>query len=195
MPRTIFYTASSLDGFIADEAGALDWLFAVDDGAETADDTFAQFMSTIGVFVEGSTTYSWVVEQERLLDEPSRWQELYGDLPTFVFSSRDLAIPEGADVRVVRGDVVDILPSMWAAAGDKDVWIVGGGDLAGQFLDIGALDQIVVAIAPVTLGGGAPLLPRRVEADRLRLREVTQRSQFAYLTYDVVPASSPSTLG
>lgn len=195
MPHTVFYTATSLDGFIADEAGALDWLFRVDDGGEAADDFFGDFFAGVGVMVEGSTTYSWVVEQEHLVEEPERWHELYGDVPTFVFSTRDLPVPAGADVRVVRGDVVDTLPSLWSAAGDKDVWIVGGGDLAGQFLDAGALDRIVVAVAPATLGGGAPLLPRRVDADRLRLVDVTQRAQFAYLTYDVVPAPGPSSLG
>ncbi|WP_029253071.1 dihydrofolate reductase family protein [Paraoerskovia marina] len=189
MPRTVFYTASSLDGFIADEGGALDWLFAVDDGGDEADAFFGEFYAQVGALVEGSTTYSWVVDQEKLLAEPERWQTLYGTVPTFVFSSRDLPTPDGADVRVVRGDVVDTLPSIWSAAGDKDVWVVGGGDLAGQFLDAGALDQIVVAVAPVTLGGGAPLLPRRVEASRLRLADVTRRAQFAYLTYDVVPAT------
>ncbi|GII99256.1 dihydrofolate reductase [Sediminihabitans luteus] len=188
MPRTVFYTASTLDGFIADEAGSLDWLFAVDDGGGAADEFFATFMSRVGVLVEGSTTYGWVLEHENLLAEPERWQQLYGDLPTYVFSSRDLPVPDGADVRVVRGDVVDALPSIWSAAGDKDVWVVGGGDLAGQFLDAGALDEVVVAVAPVTLGGGAPVLPRRVEADRLRLRAVEQRAQFAYLTYHVVPS-------
>ena len=52
---------------------------------------------------------------------------------------------------------------MVGAAGDRNVWIVGGGDLAGQFADAGLLDEVIVSIAPVTLGGGAPLLPRRIE--------------------------------
>ena len=58
---------------------------------------------------------------------------------------------------------------MAAAAGGKNVWIVGGGDLAGQFADAGLLDEVIVYIAPVTLGSGAPLLPRCVE---LRLEEL-----------------------
>jgi dihydrofolate reductase len=74
------------------------------------------------------------------------------------------------------------------AAGDRNVWIVGGGDLAGQFADVGLLDELIVAIAPVTLGAGAPLLPRRVE---LRLDELGQNGEFACARLAVVPRSSP----
>jgi dihydrofolate reductase len=70
-----------------------------------------------------------------------------------------------------------------AAAGDRDVWIVGGGDLAGQFADRGLLDEVVVAIAPVTLGGGAPLLPRRLELVRT---EEAVNGEFVCIRYDVV---------
>ena len=71
------------------------------------------------------------------------------------------------------------------AAGSRDIWVVGGGDLAGQFLAAGLLDEIRIAVAPVALVGGAPLLPLRVESDRLHLRSVEQQGQFAVLTYDV----------
>ena len=54
---------------------------------------------------------------------------------------------------------------MTRAAGDRNIWIVGGGDLAGQFADAGLLDEVIVSIAPVTLGAGAPLLPRRLDCN------------------------------
>lgn len=68
-------------------------------------------------------------------------------------------------------------------ADGRNVWIVGGGDLAGQFADAGLLDEVIVTIAPVTLGGGAPLLPRRIE---LRLEEVARNGDFASARYAVV---------
>ncbi|HEV2711854.1 MAG TPA: dihydrofolate reductase family protein [Gaiellaceae bacterium] len=74
---------------------------------------------------------------------------------------------------------------MVAAAGGKNLWIVGGGDLAGQFADAGLLDEVIVYIAPVTLGSGAPLLPRRVE---LRLEELGRNRDFACARYAVVRA-------
>jgi dihydrofolate reductase len=106
-----------------------------------------------------------------------------------VFTTRDLPVPAGADVRFVRGAVADALPLLRDLAGDGDVWVVGGGDLAGQFLDAGALDEIQLSVAPAALTGGAPVLPRRLGPDRLRLRDVERFGQFAHLTYDVLPAA------
>lgn len=75
---------------------------------------------------------------------------------------------------------------MAAAAGGKNVWLVGGGDLVGQFHDHGLLDEIIVSMAPVVLGGGAPLLPRRITTPPLRLREArTMGGAFVRLRYDV----------
>jgi dihydrofolate reductase len=69
------------------------------------------------------------------------------------------------------------------AAGDRNIWIVGGGDLAGQFADAGLLDEVLVSIAPVTLGAGAPLLPRRIE---LRLDEIGRNGDFVSARFSVV---------
>lgn len=71
---------------------------------------------------------------------------------------------------------------------DGDIWIVGGGDLAGQFLDADALDEIALSVAPVALTGGAPLLPRRVGSERLRLTSATAVGPFARLVYAVAAA-------
>jgi dihydrofolate reductase len=185
MSRFVYATATSLDGFLADADNSLDWLFAVEGGDEslTALDAFVE---GVGVMVEGSTTYRWVLDHESLLDAPEKWQQFYGDRKTFVFSSReDLPLVPGADITVVSGAVADHLDAIREAAGDKDVWLVGGGDLVGQFDDAGALDAVMLSVAAVTLGSGAPLLPRRIGSDRLRLVEVAQTGQFASLRYDV----------
>lgn len=182
MGKVIFDAATSLNGWIADEQGSLEWLFAVP-GGESPDEGL--FPSGAAVLVEGSATYEWVLAHEDLLAHPERWHVIYGDKPTFVFTSRALPAPEGADVRFVAGPVADALPAIRAAAGDGDVWVVGGGDLAGQFLDAGALDEIALSVAPVALAGGAPLLPRTVGADRLTLVSATAIGQFARLVYAV----------
>jgi dihydrofolate reductase len=69
------------------------------------------------------------------------------------------------------------------AAGERNIWIVGGGDLAGQFADAGLLDELLVSIAPVTLGAGAPLLPRRIE---LRLDEIGRNGDFVSARFSVM---------
>jgi dihydrofolate reductase len=185
MTRVIYYTASTLNGFLADEENSLDWLFAVE---PPPPESYERFLGTVGVLVEGSTTYQWVLDVEGLLDEPGRWRTLYGERPTFVFTTRDLPIPVGADVQLVSGDVRAVMGRLREAAGSRDIWVVGGGGLAGQFLAAGLLDEIQVSVAPVALAGGAPLLPLRVGSERLTLRSVEQQGQFAFLTYDVGPA-------
>lgn len=184
MGRIIFDAATSLNGWIADEDGSLAWLFAVENGQQP-EPGLSPAEAT--VLVEGSTTYEWVLQAENLLDHPEKWQQLYGDKPTFVFTTRVLPIPHGADVRFISGLVSTHLPLLREAAGDGDIWVVGGGDLAGQFLDADALDEIALSVAPVALTGGAPLLPRAVGSDRLRLVSASAYGQFARLVYAVVP--------
>ena len=184
MGHIIFDSATTLNGWIADEHNSLDWLFAVDGGDQPE---AGLFPAHARVLVEGSTTYEWVLEQENLLAQPERWQELYGDKPTFVFTTRDLPIPEGADVRLVSGAVPEVLPAIREAAAGGDIWVVGGGERAGAFFDAGALDRVALSIAPVALTGGAPVFPRRVESDRLRLLSADAYGQFARLVYEVLP--------
>jgi len=181
MGTIYFDTATTLNGWIADEANSLEWLFAVDE----PDDELMPH--GVAVMVEGSTTYEWVLRHSDILSHPERWREFHGDTPAFVFTTRDLPIPEGADVRLVAGPVAEVLPTIREAAGDGDIWVVGGGDLAGQFLDAGALDELRLSVAPVALTGGAPLFPRRIESDRLRLVSARGVGQFARLIYEVVP--------
>ncbi len=181
MAVTQYYTAASLDGFIADEHNSLDWLFEADRAAGDQPDHFGAFFAAVGAFAMGATTYEWVLDHERLLDEPHKWDDTYGGVPAWVFTHRDLPRIRDADVRFVSGAVATVHAEMTQAAGDRNVWLVGGGDLVGQFADQGLLDEVVVTVAPVTLGAGAPLLPRRLTG--LRLESVRAVGAFAELRY------------
>ena len=182
MGRIVFDTATSFNGFIADEDNSLAWLFAVAGGDQPDEGLYP---SGAAVLVEGSTTYEWELAHSDILAHPETWAEFHGDRPTFVFTTRQLPAPEGGDVRFVSGPAAVALPAIREAAGDGDIWVVGGGDLAGQFLDAGALDEIALSVAPVALTGGAPLFPRRVESSRLQLVSATAFGQFARLRYRV----------
>ncbi len=59
--------------------------------------------------------------------------------------------------------------AMRLAAGTKNLWVVGGGDLAGQFYDAGLLDELILQVGSITLGRGKPLFPRRLPSTALRL--------------------------
>lgn len=181
MTKTQYYTATSIDGFIADERNSLDWLFEVERGG----DPFRPFFAEVGAFAAGATTYEWVLEHEKVLDQPQKWREWYGDTPCWVFTHRRLPRVPGADITFVSGDVRPVHSAMVDAARGRNVWLVGGGDLVGSFADHGLLDEIIIGIAPVTLGAGAPLLPRRLLSSRLSLAHVERSGEFAYLTYHV----------
>ena len=177
MSQVVYLTASTLNGFLADDEDSLDWLFAVP-GASEAEGDVERFVAGVGAIVMGSTTYEWLLRHERMVERPEKWPYAQA---SFVFSTRTLPAIPGADVRFVMGAVPDVWPAISAAAGEGDVWLVGGGDLVGQFADAGLLDVIRVSMAPVTLVSGRPLLPRRLESDRLELVSVTQAGQFAEL--------------
>jgi len=180
--RTQYYTAASLDGFIATEDDSLDWLFPLGDVNETG---YPAFIAGVGALAMGSATYEWMLRHaDRMTaDMGSAWP--YAQ-PAWIFTSRTLPRIEGANVRFVRGDVRPVHAEMRRAAGPKNVWIVGGGDLAGQFCDAGLLDEVIVQVGSVTLGRGKPLLPRRITSPPLRLVSVRQvGTGFAELRYEV----------
>lgn len=194
MAKTQYYTASSIDGFIADADDSLDWLQEADSGSDRADDAgvspFETFFAGVGAFAMGATTYEWVLNHENLLDHPQKWQEYYGNVPSWVFTHRELPPIPGARLTFVSGDVRPVHAAMTTAAAGKNVWIVGGGELAGAFADASLLDEVIIGVAPVTLGAGAPLLPRRLTSKRLSLTGLERRGPFAYLTYALSPAST-----
>ena len=155
---TQYYTASSIDGFIADSDNSLTWLFQFSEQTGM-EDHYPKFIAQVGAMAMGSTTYEWVADHTGFLDDPSKWEYT---IPTWVFSSRALPRVKGPDIRFVSGDVAPVHEEMVRVAEGRNVWLVGGGDLVGQFHDQGLLDEVLISFASVFLGSGAPLLPRRI---------------------------------
>jgi dihydrofolate reductase len=178
MTKLIYYTATTLDGFIADPDDSLDWLFRQDQD-EQGPMGYDEFIAGIGAIVMGATTYEWVLAHTDRTGE--QWAY---DMPAWVLTHRDLKPPTpDADVRFASGGVREVHDAMAAAAEGKDLWVVGGGDLVGQFADAGLLDEVAVSIAPVTLGSGRPLLPRRYD---LELVETARNGAFVTARYRFV---------
>jgi len=170
--RYRYYTATTLDGFLADEHDSLAWLFQQDideDGPGSA----GTLMEEIGAQVMGATTYLWVLEHE------ADWLP---QLPTFVFTHRDLK-PANENVMFLAGEPTEHRSTIEDAAGEKDVWMMGGGDLAASFASAGMLDEVQVAIAPVMLGSGRPLFGGAID---LSLRDCARNRDFLTATFDVV---------
>jgi dihydrofolate reductase len=185
-----YFTATTLDGFIADADNSLDWLFVVE--RDEDDPSWDDFIGGVGAMAMGATTYEWVLGHEpEMLQSPDTWRSYYADRPCWVFTHRELPrIPE-VDLRFVSGDVRAAYDEMVAARPGQNIWVVGGGDLVGQFDDAGLLDEIRLGVTPVTLGAGAPVLPRRITSERLRLRSVDRSGQMVNLVYDVSRPGGP----
>ena len=151
---TVYYTASSLDGYIVDEHDSLDWLMS-----RTIDKAgpfhYETFVSSVGALAMGSATYRWVVE-----NQPGEW--MY-EQPTWVLTTRPGIVVDGHPVQVFDGDVAELHPKLVAAADGKDVWIVGGGVTAAKFVAAGLVDEMIVSYAPCSLGAGSRVLPLRSE--------------------------------
>ncbi len=178
MPLTQYYTATTLDGYIADPHNSLDWLFTRNQDRD-GPQNYSAFIAGVGAIAMGATTYEWILDHES-----GRWP--YG-VPCWVFTHRQLPVVPDARIAFTSADIASVHQELVEAADGRNVWIVGGGDLAGQFADEGLLDEVIVMIAPVTLGGGAPLLPRRLE---LRLEELDRNGDFATARFSVVPPSN-----
>ncbi len=168
--KTQFFTAASLDGFLATEDDSLDWLFPLGD---INDSSYPDFIAQVGAIAMGSSTYEWMLRNADTVAAETGAAWPYTQ-PAWVFSSRTLPAIPGADLRFVTGDVAPVHAAMRAAAGERNIWIVGGGDLAGQFHDAGLLDEIIIQLGSVTLGQGKPLFPRRLTHPPLSLQSVRQ---------------------
>ena len=163
---TVYYTASSLDGFVVDDANSLDWLTsrAIDANGAFGYEAFAK---GVGALVMGASTYEWLVR-----NQPGDW--MY-DQPSWVLTHRPEIIVDRHPVQTFAGVVADLHPRLVAAAAGRDVWVVGGGDVAAQFAAASLIDEMIVSYAPCTLGQGARVLPARTE---WTLQEVARNEDF-----------------
>ena len=180
----VYYCAATLDGYIAESDDSLDWLLGYEGSYEGEDAApargYDEFYEGVGALVSGSVTYEWV------LDHLEEWP--YAGKPCWVLSSRELprAAGEGVDVRVVEGSVPELYDELVASAGDRDLWVIGGGNVASQFADAGLLDELRVTVVPAVIGAGKPLFGRRVEGPPMQLRQVIpRRSGMVELAYRV----------
>jgi len=150
--RIRYCVAMSLDGYIAGPNGEFDWIIAepeIDFGA-----LFAQF----DTLLVGRGTFEFMVQHG---------QATVPGMKIFVFS-RTLQQPDFPDVTIVPGKEKETVAALRAKPG-KDIWLFGGGLLFRSFLDLGLVDTVEVAVIPVLLGGGIPLLPAPAKKAKLKL--------------------------
>jgi dihydrofolate reductase len=160
--KTIYFTASSLDGYIADSNHSLEWLFK---NGPTDLSFIEEFMKTVGSIAMGAGTYQWLLDN---LKEPWPYS-----VPCFVFTHRKFPVIDGADLRFVRGDVVAHHQELTKLAKGKNIWLMGGGDLVGQFFDHGLVDEMDIQTVSVFLNEGKKLFARRTET-AFKIKQIRQ---------------------
>ncbi|MFT3883166.1 MAG: dihydrofolate reductase family protein [Gemmatales bacterium] len=158
MKRICYSVAMSLDGYVAGPNGEADWI-VMDPEMD-----FMALMSRFDTVLMGRLTY-----------EAAQKQGNGGAMPgvTSVVVSKTLRPEEHPDVTIVGDDVVNALTKMKASKG-KDIWLFGGGNLFRSLLGLGLVDSIEVAVIPVLLGGGVPLLPTGAKRTTLKLENSKQ---------------------
>ena len=161
MAMTQYYVASTIDGFIADENDQLDWLLQF--GFDAFRESYDNFLANVGALVMGATTYEFILGQD-----PERWD--YSDRPTWVLTHRTLPRIPGGDITFASDeDIAGLHGALLSAAAGKNLWIVGGGNVAAQFANLGLIDELVVTFMPIVLGSGKRLLPVGSVAGPLQL--------------------------
>ena len=153
-PRVVLYVATSLDGFIADCDGGVDWLFT--DG----DYGYSAFYDSIGALIMGRKTYEQVLSF-------GEWP--YDGKAAYVYT-RSVLPGEHPHVEFVSGDVGEFVAALRARC-SQDIWLVGGAQLIAPFRAQGLIDQYVLSVHPVLLGEGIPLFRGTQPRAGLRLED------------------------
>ena len=181
--QTIYYAAMSLDGFIAEPEERLDWLTGFEPAEGNAgeglplEDSYPAFFDGVGALAMGSKTYEFMLREHA-------WP--YGEMRAWVYTSRELDRIEGAEgLRFASGDVAADHAEQLEAAGGRNLWVVGGGDIASQYVAAGLLDLVRVTVVPVILGAGLPLFAEPLAKPMRLLGTTSFSSGMVELSYEV----------
>lgn len=173
MRNVILFIAMSLDGYIADRNGKVDWLAGQDSNAETAD-SYAEFEKSIDTVIMGWTTYHQVMTEL----SPEQWP--YEHLQTYVLTHRDCS--SVGTITFLSADPCSLVKELQGKDG-KDIWICGGADVVRQLMAQDLIDTYHISIIPTILGGGTQLFPNGGQEIKLRLAAVNSSNGIAELIY------------
>lgn len=168
MTKISYYVATSLDMYIAKPDGGVDWLF------HDQDYGYQEFLDSIDCLIMGKKTY----DQIRSF---GAWP--YGELPTFVFTHGDLKTG-GLDLITSNQKEPRQLMIELAEQGLTKAWLVGGGELASQFLKLDLLDELILSIHPILIGEGIALFGLEGQQNKMDLQDTKSfDSGLVQLTY------------
>ncbi|RSX56530.1 dihydrofolate reductase family protein [Bifidobacterium samirii] len=173
MRNTVLFIAMSLDGYIADADGNVDWLSGQDDDVEGADG-YADFIKGMDTVIMGWTTYHQVVTEL----SPDQW--VYDGLQSYVVTHRECVPRDG--ISFVSEDPCVLVDRLRREPG-KGIWICGGASIIHQLMQGGLIDEYRISIIPTILGSGIRLFDTLNETRQLRLVSSTNDNGIVELTY------------
>jgi dihydrofolate reductase len=170
MRRVRYQVAASLDGYIAGPKGEADWIVS------DPDIDFGAMFQQFDTFLIGRRTFEAMAR--------GGGAGMHG-VKVFVFS-RTLKQRDYPDVTIVAKNIKKTVAALRAKPG-KDIWLFGGGSLFAGLLEAGLVDTVEIAVIPVLLGGGIPLLPPPVKRAKLKLtgHKLYKKSGIMLLQYAV----------
>lgn len=176
MSNVILYIATSLDGFIARPNGNIDWLTSVPNPATGGDYGYAELLDSISTTIMGRKTY------DEVIGFGIEWP--YTGLDTFVVTTNKHFEIKSPDTYPLTENLKAFVTDLKQKA-DKDIWLVGGGQLITTFINIGLLDRMIITIIPKLIGEGIPLFASKpAETDWKLISAQSFDTGVVNLTYD-----------
>ena len=173
MRNVVLFIAISLDGYIADVNGKVDWLGGQDSNTETLD-SYGDFEKSIDTTIMGWTTYHQIITEL----SPGQW--VYENLQCYVLTHRDC--PSTKNIKFTSEDPCSLVNYLKHKNG-KDIWICGGADVVRQLMAKNLIDTYHISVIPTILGGGTRLFPDKGQKIRLRLVSFRNSNGIAELCY------------
>ncbi|MGL4524313.1 MAG: dihydrofolate reductase family protein [Spirochaetia bacterium] len=168
-PKYTLYIAISLDGYIADRQGGVDWLNTFDDGhKDKHSKDYNNFIATIDSIIMGRTTY------EQILTFGSWCYE--GKISYVLTNDVNYSCEHAV---VVQPNEVD----MHAKIKGKHLWVMGGAKTVEKCLEVGMINELIITVIPVILGSGIPLFGENNRLEWLDLDGVKQTGRVVELRY------------
>ncbi len=174
MRKAILFIAMSLDGYIADPEGKVDWLDGEEDQEEGMD-SYSEFVKGIDTIFMGWNTYHQIVTEL----SPTEW--IYGDFMTYVITHHKRKSEN--QIRFYNGDPIDLLKKLKKEKG-KDIWICGGANLAEQLMSADLIDRYHISVIPTLLGKGIRLFGELPREQKLALKSVQKQQGITELIYE-----------
>ena len=174
MRKVTLFIAMSLDGYIADKDGGVDWLNGQEEDGENMD-TYSEFIKTIDTIIMGWNTYHQVITEL----SPEEW--VYPEQVSFVITHRE--IPSTERIRFTSESPCDLVKRLREEEGNG-IWICGGASIVRQLMETDLIDTLHISVIPTLLGDGVRLFGPLEKEQKLRLVKTQSYNRITDLVYE-----------